>query len=94
MKATVYSDFYFLFQMETSSMIMHDNLKTVIDYQTHHRLREAQGEEFAENLNTRVQLWSIGQSVVILLVGVGQILVLRSFFTDKRPNFMSSMVST
>ncbi|KAK2168922.1 hypothetical protein LSH36_13g12000 [Paralvinella palmiformis] len=72
-------------QMESSAVTIHEGLKIVIDYQTHHRLRETQGRAFAEDLNERVQLWSIGQSVVILLVGIGQIIILRSFFTDKRP---------
>lgn len=71
-------------QMEASSVTIHESLKVVVDYQTHHRLREAQGRAFAEDLNERVQIWSIGQSVIILLAGIGQILILRSFFTDKK----------
>lgn len=71
-------------QMETSSVTLHESMKVVVDYQTHHRLRESTGRAFAEDLNDRVHWWSVGQSVVILLVGIGQVLVLRSFFTDKR----------
>ena len=70
--------------METSAVNIHEQSKVVIDYQTHHRLREAQGRAFAEDLNERVQYWSVGQSLVILIVGIGQILVLKSLFTDKR----------
>lgn len=77
-------------QMETSSQLIHNELKIIIDYQTHHRLREAQGRVFAEDLNERVQYWSVGQAVIILLVGIGQVMVLRSFFTDKRPIVVSS----
>lgn len=69
--------------METSGSVIHENMKTVIDYQTHHRLRESQGETFAEGLNTWVLEWSLGQTAMILLVGIGQVVVLRSFFTDK-----------
>jgi len=65
-------------------MTIHEALKVVTDYQTHHRLRESTGRGFAEDLNERVQFWSIGESVIILLIGIGQVLVLRSFFTDKR----------
>jgi len=72
-------------QMESSVMSVHQNLKVVIDYQTHHRLRELQGRSFAEDLNERVQYWSIGQTFVIVLASVGQILILRSFFTDRKP---------
>lgn len=71
-------------QMETSAVSMHEALKVVLDYQTHHRLREAQGRSFAEDLNERVQLWSIGESIIVLIVGIGQVLVLRSFFQDKK----------
>lgn len=84
-----------LTQMEMSTTTMHENMKTVVDYQTHHRLREAQGRAFAEDVNDRVQYWSLGQSIVILAVSIGQILILRSFFTDKRggpdfPKFVST----
>ncbi|KAL5020444.1 hypothetical protein ScPMuIL_003336 [Solemya velum] len=70
--------------METSVYHIHEELKKVDDYQTHHRLREAQGRVFAEDVNERVLYWSMGQSIVILVIGIGQVLVLRSFFTDKR----------
>jgi len=71
-------------QMETSTSQIHDSLKMVLDYQTHHRLREAQGEVFAEDLGDRVQYWSMGQFVLILAVGVGQILFLRGLFTEQQ----------
>ncbi|VDI79848.1 p24 family protein gamma-3 [Mytilus galloprovincialis] len=70
--------------METSAVNIHEDLRNILDDQTHHRLREAQGRVFAENLNDRVFYWSLGQSLIILFVGIGQVLVLRSFFTDKR----------
>nr|XP_011419884.2 transmembrane emp24 domain-containing protein 7 isoform X4 [Crassostrea gigas] len=70
--------------MENSAVNIHEDLKSVLDYQTHHKLREAQGRSFAEDLNDRVFYWSLGQSIIILMIGVGQVLILRSFFTDKR----------
>ena len=80
-------------QMEMSSSIVHESLKTVIDYQTHHRLREAQGETFAEGLNSWVLQWSLGQSVMILLVGIGQVVILRSFFAD-RPQYSERIIKS
>jgi len=71
-------------QMETSAVTIHEALKVITDYQTHHRLRESQGRMFAEDLNERVHWWSVGESVLVLVIGIGQVLVLRSFFTDKR----------
>jgi len=73
-------------QMESSVMSVHQSLKVVIDYQTHHRLRESQGRSFAEDVNERVQWWSIGLTIIIVLAGIGQILVLRSFFTERKPH--------
>lgn len=70
--------------METSAVGVHEDFRNILDFQTHHRLREAQGKIFAENLNDRVFYWSLGQSIIILFVGIGQVLVLRGFFTDKR----------
>jgi len=71
--------------METSSQAIHERLKAIDDFQTHHRLRESTGRKRAEDLNERVLWWSIGQTVVVLLIGIGQVLVLISFFTEKRP---------
>ncbi|WAR29254.1 TMED7-like protein [Mya arenaria] len=74
----------FTHKLETSAVNSHESLTDVLDYQTHHRMRETQGRKHAEDLNKRVMMWSIGQTCVILLIGLGQVLVLRSFFTEKR----------
>ncbi|CAD5111640.1 DgyrCDS931 [Dimorphilus gyrociliatus] len=79
-----------LTQMETSAVSVHEALKSIRDFQTHHRLREAQGRVYAEELNEKVQFWSIGESIIVLIVGIGQIIVLKSFFTDKRPTTLST----
>lgn len=71
-------------QMETAVISLRQNLKGTIDYQTHLRLREAQGRSFAEDLNERVIVWSMGQAIIIFLAGIGQIVVLRSFFTERK----------
>ena len=74
----------FIFQMETTSEEIHRSLREVVDGQTHFRLREAKGRIFAEDLNQRVFVWSAVETVFILLLGIGQVFVLRSFFTDKK----------
>eukprot|EP00112_Aurelia_sp_Birch-Aquarium-sp1_P004190 Seg1474.10 transcript_id=Seg1474.10/GoldUCD/mRNA.D3Y31 product="Transmembrane emp24 domain-containing protein 7" protein_id=Seg1474.10/GoldUCD/D3Y31 len=61
-----------LTQLETSASNIHEALKVVIDYQTHHRLREMTGRDEAEYLNERVQYWSIGQTVTIVVVSLLQ----------------------
>ncbi|CAF3434851.1 unnamed protein product [Rotaria socialis] len=68
---------------------IHENLEKSIDYQTHHRLREATGRARAEDLNQRVQDWSLGQFMLIIFVAIGTVLLLRSFFSDRKTSNMT-----
>ncbi|KAM7048394.1 transmembrane emp24 domain-containing protein 3 [Molossus nigricans] len=74
-----------LTQMESACVTIHEALRTVIDSQTHYRLREAQDRARAEDLNSRVSYWSAGETVALFVVSVSQVLLLKSFFTEKRP---------
>lgn len=76
-------------QMESSSQQIHENLNTVGDYQTHYRLRESQSRKRAEDLNERVMLWSLGETMAVLLIGIGQVFVLRNFFSEQKPSQMN-----
>ncbi|UJR15724.1 hypothetical protein I4U23_002659 [Adineta vaga] len=49
---------------------IHRNLESAIDYQTHHRLREATGRARAEDLQERVQIWSLGQLILVIIVAI------------------------
>lgn len=77
-------------QMESSSAQIHENLNTIVDYQTHHRLQEAQDRKRAEDLNERVLYWSIGETFLILVIGVGQVMVLKNFFSEKKPSQLNA----
>lgn len=70
--------------MEQTAATIHESLNSVIDAQTHYRLNEAKGRKRAEDLNTRVMYWSIAETCFVIFLGVGQVLVLRNFFTDKK----------
>lgn len=70
--------------MESSAQSIHDKLNQVIDDQTHYRLREAQGRAHAEDLNERVQMWSIVQLCVIFVIGFLQVTLIRSFFSNRK----------
>ncbi|EHH63270.1 Membrane protein p24B [Macaca fascicularis] len=72
-------------KMESACVTIHEALKTVIDSQTHYRLREAQDRARAEDLNSRVSYWSIGETIALFVVSFSQVLLLKSFFTEKRP---------
>ncbi|KAK5981225.1 Integral type I protein variant [Trichostrongylus colubriformis] len=73
--------------LENSAVAIADKLRVVDDYQTHHRLREATGRKRAEQLNERVLLWSLGQTALIILIGIAQVILLRSFFSEKRTRY-------
>ena len=45
-----------------------------------------QGRKRAEDLNERIMIWSIFVTIAIFMVGFGQVLVLKSFFSEKRPS--------
>lgn len=60
-------------QLESASSTIGDRLRVVDDYQTHHRLREATGRKRAEELSERVLLWSLGQTAIVIIIGIGQV---------------------
>ncbi|XP_058788901.1 transmembrane emp24 domain-containing protein 7 [Phymastichus coffea] len=74
-------------QMESSAQEIHKNLNSILDYQTHHRLREAQGRKRAEDLNERVLWWSILETLAIVITSFGQVLILKNFFTDRKSTY-------
>lgn len=71
--------------MESSAQVIHENLNNILDYQTHHRLREAQGRKRAEDLNERVLWWSMTETLAILFVSIGQVYFLKNLFRDGKP---------
>uniref|UniRef100_A0A1B6F8B8 GOLD domain-containing protein n=1 Tax=Cuerna arida TaxID=1464854 RepID=A0A1B6F8B8_9HEMI len=71
-------------QMELSIQEIHESLKSVLDHQTYHRLREAQGRKRAEDLNDRVLLWSLIETVAILFASIGQVFMLKHLFSERK----------
>ncbi|KAL8599912.1 hypothetical protein ACOMHN_057689 [Nucella lapillus] len=72
--------------MESSSENIHKFLSLASSSQSFFRNRETGGRQFAEDLNHRVVLWSLGETMAVLVVGLGQVLVLRSFFARPSPH--------
>ncbi|CAF0712133.1 unnamed protein product [Brachionus calyciflorus] len=64
--------------MEATAHNIHEKLEQIADQQTHYRLRETQGRAHAEDLNERVQLWSIANLCVIFVIGFLQVTVIRT----------------
>ncbi|KAK2919831.1 transmembrane emp24 domain-containing protein 3 [Channa argus] len=73
-----------LTQLESSCVSIHEILKVVADSQTWYRLREANDRTKADHLLERVTFWSIGETVLLFVIGIGQVMLLKSFFTDKK----------
>lgn len=71
--------------MESSAQDIHKYLNSIIDFQTHYRLREAQSRKRAEDLNERVLWWAVLETIAMLMIAVGQVFVLKNFFTEKKP---------
>ena len=73
-----------LTHMETKAVSIHNSMNMIIDYQTHHRIRESHGRSVAERVNERVLWWSLLETGIIVLISISQILVLRWLFVDKK----------
>ena len=69
-------------QMVGQLKSIRQKLNVTVDSQTIHRQREARGRSFAESLNERVQYWSTGLSVLLVVVAIIQVAVVRGFFVD------------
>jgi protein ERP2 len=70
---------------EASCDVIHERMSSVVSHQRNYRLKEAMGRYLADNMNNGVTWWCMGQTAVILLAGVGQVLLLKTFFTEKLP---------
>ena len=70
--------------MESSAQEIHKLLAKIDDFQTHHRLKEAKGRKRAEDLNERVMWWSILETILILVSAIGQVFIVKNFFSEKK----------
>ncbi|XP_037103278.1 transmembrane emp24 domain-containing protein 3 [Syngnathus acus] len=73
-----------LTQLESMCVSIHEVLKVVLTSQSWYRRREAHDRIRADHINRRVTQWSISETVLLLVISVGQVMLLKSFFTDKK----------
>ena len=71
--------------MDSTCANIHGHLAKASSAQVFFRHREASGRAFADSLSTHVMMWSVGETVAVLVVGLGQVFVLRSFFSGTGP---------
>uniref|UniRef100_A0A3Q2UCQ5 Transmembrane p24 trafficking protein 3 n=1 Tax=Fundulus heteroclitus TaxID=8078 RepID=A0A3Q2UCQ5_FUNHE len=79
-----------LTQLESSCVAIHEVLKVVADSQTWYRLREAHDRTKAEHLLERVTYWSMGETFLLFVIGVGQVMLLKSFFNEKKGSVVAT----
>lgn len=70
---------------EASCDVIHEQMSSVVTHQRDYRIKESTGRHLADNMNKGVTWWSVGQTIVILLAGAGQVFLLKTFFTERVP---------
>ena len=68
-------------QVEHSMEQIHSHNSDIMFLQRNYRLDESRGQNVAMDLNARVHWWSLGQALVIICVGFGQVLLLKTLFS-------------
>lgn len=69
---------------ESSCETVHESMSSVVDYQREYRLREAIGRFAADALNQRVMWWSIAETIILIMAGIGQVVLLKQCFTLRK----------
>ncbi|GFS00517.1 transmembrane emp24 domain-containing protein 7 [Elysia marginata] len=70
--------------MEAHCENIHFLLGVVQDFQAKYMVRESAGRYLAETLQARVDTYSLGLSLAVLVAGLGQVAVFKMFFTERR----------
>jgi len=70
--------------MQTSLLAISNSLDVIQVDQTHLRIREQVHRDTAESTNTRVYFYSLIESILLLIISIGQVFYLRKFFEIRR----------
>lgn len=68
---------------ESSCDNIHEVMTMVVDYQRDYRLKEVMGRYLADVVNSGVMWWSVGQTIIVMVIGFGQVFILKTFFTER-----------
>ena len=61
-----------------------EGVATMVDHQSYMRQREEHHRDMTESTNAKVLWWTIGESTVLLILALWQIVYIRKFFEVKR----------
>ncbi|XP_060708832.1 transmembrane emp24 domain-containing protein 3-like [Hemiscyllium ocellatum] len=80
-----------LTQLEASCLSIHTALRSVMNMQTQQRVQALIDHLHAEDMNSHIIYWASSETIILFLVTVGQVIILKRFFTDKRANVTGSL---
>ncbi|XP_078097134.1 transmembrane emp24 domain-containing protein 3-like [Mustelus asterias] len=75
-----------LTQLESSCISIYYALNIVVKLQTQQRVQASIDRLHAEDISTHIIYWASSETLILFLVTVGQVIILKRFFTDKRAN--------
>lgn len=70
-------------QVEHYMENIHAANSEVVDMQRQYKMDEIRDRSLAEDLNSRVQWWSIGEAFIVVIVGVSQVYMLKTLFAGR-----------
>jgi len=70
--------------IESLTENIHIGMTTVEAMQTSFRLREVEGRALSEELNERINIFSLIVLMAVIITGFGQVTMLKTFFSDKK----------
>jgi protein ERP2 len=76
--------------METSCQRLASTMMSMRGHQREQTVNDAQGYDVAVMLNAHVLRWSLLQLCIFLMLGIGQVYVLKTFFTESTASMESS----
>ena len=72
-------------QMEHSIELIHFYNEQSKGFQRHYKTRETLGRHLADTIHFRVFWWSLSEAVIVIMVGFGQVLMLKNLFRMTTP---------
>uniref|UniRef100_UPI00398EF812 transmembrane emp24 domain-containing protein 3-like n=1 Tax=Pristiophorus japonicus TaxID=55135 RepID=UPI00398EF812 len=81
-----------LTQLESSCDFLHSALSIVVTFQSRQRILATIDGLHAKAISTHLIYWALSETILLCLVTIGQMIILKRFFTEKKAN--ASMLST
>ncbi|XP_078283514.1 transmembrane emp24 domain-containing protein 3-like [Rhinoraja longicauda] len=83
-----------LTQLEYSCIKVHSSLVRLEDLQTNYHVQLLVDWLHAATVNTSIMYWAASETIILFLVTIGQVVVLKKFFTEKKANVNMPGINT